>query len=141
VRHGETDWNAEARLQGQRDVPLNSFGRVQAEEAGARLRGLVPNYEGLDYVASPLGRARGTMELMRAAIFLPPESYRIDDRLKELSFGSWEGLTWKEVAPARRIGRPSAPGRNGLSFRPAGRATPCWPRGSRRPSPISPVMR
>ena len=34
IRHGETDWNAEARLQGQRDVPLNDFGRVQAEEVG-----------------------------------------------------------------------------------------------------------
>ena len=78
-------------------MPLNGFGRIQAEEAGGRLRGIVLDYEGLDYVASPLGRARDTMELMRAAIFLPPKSYRIDDRLKELSFGSWEGLTWREV--------------------------------------------
>ncbi|HEX2265287.1 MAG TPA: histidine phosphatase family protein, partial [Solirubrobacterales bacterium] len=97
MRHGETDWNTEARLQGQREVPLNSFGRVQAEEVGVKLRGLIPDYEGLDYVASPLGRARATMELMRAAISLSPESYRVDERLTELSFGSWEGLTWKEI--------------------------------------------
>jgi broad specificity phosphatase PhoE len=61
VRHGETDWNAEARLQGQQDVPLNAFGRVQAEEAGARLRALAPGYANLDYVASPLSRTRETM--------------------------------------------------------------------------------
>ena len=72
IRHGETDWNVEARLQGQRDVPLNDFGRVQAEEAGARLRGLVPAFEDLDYVASPLSRTRETMERMREAIALHP---------------------------------------------------------------------
>lgn len=97
IRHGETDWNAEARLQGQRDIPLNARGRVQAEEAGARLRELVPHYERLDYVASPLGRARETMERMRAAVSLDPAVYRADDRLKELTFGGWEGLTWNEV--------------------------------------------
>jgi broad specificity phosphatase PhoE len=97
IRHGETDWNAEARLQGQRDIPLNDFGRVQAEEAGARLRGLVLHYEDLDYVASPLSRTRETMELMREAIGLPPRVYRQDERLKELTFGEWEGLTWKEI--------------------------------------------
>jgi broad specificity phosphatase PhoE len=97
VRHGETDWNAEARLQGQRDVPLNDFGRVQAEEAGAKLRALVSRFEDLDYVASPLGRTRETMELMREAIGLHPTFYRTDERLRELTFGAWEGLTWKEV--------------------------------------------
>jgi broad specificity phosphatase PhoE len=97
VRHGETDWNAEARLQGQQDVPLNAFGRVQAEEAGARLRALVPGYADLDYVASPLSRTRETMELLRRTLGLDPTLYRTDERLKELSFGSWEGLTWKEL--------------------------------------------
>ncbi len=97
VRHGETDWNAEARLQGQQDVPLNAFGRVQAEGAGARLRELVSRYAEFDYVASPLSRTRETMERLRAALGLEPASYRLDERLKELSFGSWEGLTWREV--------------------------------------------
>src|SRR3954454_16381515 len=82
IRHGETDWNAEARLQGQRDIPLNDFGRVQAEEAGARLRALVLHYADLDYVASPLSRTRDTMELMREAIGLAPRVYREDERLK-----------------------------------------------------------
>jgi broad specificity phosphatase PhoE len=97
IRHGETDWNAEARLQGQRDVPLNDFGRVQAEEAGRRLRELVERPDGLDYVASPLGRTRETMERLREAIGLDPSAYRTDERLKELTFGAWEGLTWREV--------------------------------------------
>jgi broad specificity phosphatase PhoE len=97
VRHGETDWNVEARLQGQHDIPLNDFGRVQAEEAAARLRGLVPHYGGLDYVASPLGRTRETMERLRATLGLPPAGYRLDARLKELTFGDWEGLTWQEI--------------------------------------------
>ena len=97
VRHGETDWNVEARLQGQRDVPLNDLGRVQAEEAGHRLKGLVDTPEDLDYVASPLGRTRETMERLRAAIALDSAAYRTDDRLKELTFGAWEGMTWKEI--------------------------------------------
>ena len=93
VRHGETDWNAEARLQGQRDIPLNPRGRVQAEEAGLRLRRLVGRVEDLDYVASPLGRTRDTMERLRGALGLDPSAYRLDDRLVELTFGDWEGLT------------------------------------------------
>ncbi|MET0743284.1 MAG: histidine phosphatase family protein [Microvirga sp.] len=97
IRHGETDWNLEGRLQGQKDIPLNDVGRVQAEEAGRRLRALVPRYEDLDYVCSPMTRTRETMEILREAIGLHPGSYRLDERLVELTFGDWEGLTWKEV--------------------------------------------
>ena len=117
VRHGETDWNTEARLQGQRDVPLNAIGRVQAEEAGARLRALAPSFAELDYVASPLVRARDTMERLRTTLGLPGETYRIDDRLKELSFGSWEGLTWREVR-AREANQARARSRDKWSFVP-----------------------
>jgi probable phosphoglycerate mutase len=97
VRHGETDWNAEGRLQGQRDIPLNALGREQAGIAGRTLASLVPYVGDLDFVASPLGRTRETMERLRAAIGLPPEAYALDARLKEITFGSWEGLTWPEV--------------------------------------------
>jgi probable phosphoglycerate mutase len=97
IRHGETDWNLEGRLQGQKDIPLNDLGRVQAEEAGRRLRNLVPLFEDLDYVASPMLRTRETMERLREAIGLYPNHYRLDDRLVELTFGAWEGMTWKEV--------------------------------------------
>ena len=101
VRHGETDWNRERRLQGQHDIPLNALGRTQAVRCGALMRELlakgnlpVPDY---DYVSSPLGRARETMELMRGAMGLEPASYRTDARLMEMSFGRWEGFTYADL--------------------------------------------
>jgi broad specificity phosphatase PhoE len=100
IRHGETDWNLEGRLQGQRDIPLNDVGRVQAEEAARKLQALVPHVEDLAYVASPMTRTRETMEILRRTLGLHPEVYKLDERLVELTFGSWEGMTWKEVRKA-----------------------------------------
>jgi len=101
VRHGETDWNVERRLQGQRDIPLNALGRVQASRCGVILRDLLARSgraaAEYDYVSSPLGRARETMELMRAEIGLDCERYRTDARLLEMSFGRWEGFTFAEL--------------------------------------------
>ena len=97
VRHGETDWNVEGRLQGQQDVPLNGRGRDQAEAVGRVLKRDYPQVLGYAFVASPLLRARETMELMRGAMQVDPASYRIDARLKELTFGAWEGFTWDEM--------------------------------------------
>ncbi len=97
IRHGETDWNAEGRLQGQRDVPLNARGRRQADEVGAVLAHIAPGSPDLPFVASPMARTRETMERLRRAIGLDPLDYTTDDRLKELTFGRWEGLTWREV--------------------------------------------
>ena len=97
IRHGQTDWNAEWRLQGQQNIPLNDTGRQQARENGVRLRALVDSFEGYDFVASPLDRARETMELARGAACLDPLTYRIDDRLKEICFGDWEGYTGREI--------------------------------------------
>jgi broad specificity phosphatase PhoE len=117
IRHGETDWNAEGRLQGQRDIPLNDLGRVQAEEAGVILKGLVPQVEDLDWWVSPLFRTRETAERAREAIGLHPTYYKTDERLKELTFGTWEGMTWKEV-------RRSDPGRANLRERDKWGAVP-----------------
>ena len=102
VRHGETDYNAEGRLQGQRDTPLNGKGREQARAVGRSLKKLFPaRIAGLDaaeaFVASPLTRACETMELARAAMGLTPSRYLRDPTLMELSFGDWEGLTWPEI--------------------------------------------
>jgi probable phosphoglycerate mutase len=111
LRHGETDWNVERRLQGQHDVPLNETGRRQAARAGGRIRAMeaaFPRIDKLPYIASPLGRACETMEIARAAMGLDPHAYARDERLKELSFGRWEGLTWPEVqadAPNLAFGR------------------------------------
>jgi broad specificity phosphatase PhoE len=49
------------------------------------------------FFASPLERARETMELVREAMGLPPKPYRLDEALMEIAFGDWEGLTWAEV--------------------------------------------
>ena len=101
VRHGETDWNRERRLQGQHDIPLNTLGRTQAQRCGALLKELLSKsgtpVADYDYVSSPLGRARETMELMRTAMGLDPAAYRTDARLMEMSFGRWEGFTYAEL--------------------------------------------
>src|SRR5437016_4548078 len=94
IRHGETDWNREGRLQGQREIPINANGRAQARRCGEILHDLLARepQTTLDFVASPLGRARATMELARVALGLDPQSYRVDERLTEISFGNWEGF-------------------------------------------------
>jgi broad specificity phosphatase PhoE len=101
ARHGETDWNAERRLQGQHDIPLNALGRLQASRCGALLRDLLARrgraISAYDYVSSPLGRARETMELIRSSLGLEPGGYRTDMRLMEMSFGRWEGYTFAEL--------------------------------------------
>jgi broad specificity phosphatase PhoE len=97
LRHGETDWNAEGRLQGQRDVPLNETGRSQARRNGELLKMSVPDIGSFDFVASPLGRARETMEIARRALGLDPGGYRTDERLREATFGRWEGFTTEEI--------------------------------------------
>jgi broad specificity phosphatase PhoE len=101
VRHGLTDWNVAGRLQGHRDVPLNDVGRSQALQC-ARLLGDLFERDShaaasFGYVSSPLVRARETMEIMRKALGLDAARYATDDRLTEIGFGEWEGLTYEEV--------------------------------------------
>jgi broad specificity phosphatase PhoE len=102
IRHGETDYNREGRLQGQQDTPLNPKGREQASAVGRALRKLAgAEMAALDaasaFVASPFERTRRTMELARTAMGFDPAAYALDDRLKELTFGEWEGSTWPEI--------------------------------------------
>ena len=97
VRHGQTDWNAEGRLQGQADTDLNATGRAQASRNGELLRELVADPSGFDFVSSPLRRTRQTMERIRAAMGLPEDGYRTDARLMELHFGDWQGHTFAEL--------------------------------------------
>src|SRR5262245_21948808 len=98
VRHGETDWNRAQRYQGQRDIPLNDTGRAQARRNGTLLRELLgPLARTIDYVASPLQRARETMEIIRRELALPARNYRTDDRLREIDYGHWAGQLWNEL--------------------------------------------
>jgi broad specificity phosphatase PhoE len=101
IRHGETAWNAAGRFQGTRDIPLNELGRSQALAAGAILLGLLARdghaASAVPYVASPLGRARLTMELVRKVLKLPAAGYAVDERLQEIGYGQWEGLTLPQM--------------------------------------------
>ena len=96
VRHGETEWNLARRYQGWGDSPLTARGVGQAEAIGLRLRSL-PEAEGAPVVASPLGRARRTAELIQAARG-DPRPVALDERLKEISIGDWDGLDRDEIA-------------------------------------------
>ncbi|WP_242338472.1 MULTISPECIES: histidine phosphatase family protein [Anaeromyxobacter] len=109
VRHGETDWNAAGRWQGQTDVPLNATGRAQALALAARLRA-----EGVRAIAtSDLCRARGTAEIVGEALGL--EVAFVDADLRERAYGHWEGLTRCECERrfpeewARHVSDPRAP--------------------------------
>jgi probable phosphoglycerate mutase len=97
LRHGETDWNVEGRLQGQHDVPINAKGREQARHNGQTVARVLPEVVTFDFLASPLSRARETMEIARQAMGLDPAGYQVDDRLKELTFGDWEGFTYRDI--------------------------------------------
>ncbi|TJV53640.1 MAG: histidine phosphatase family protein [Mesorhizobium sp.] len=111
ARHGQTQWNAEGRLQGQADTDINAFGRAQATRNGRRLAEFVANPAEFDFVASPMRRTRETMELMRAAMGLDPLAYRTEPRLVELSFGDWQGFTFAELEarhPGSTHGRRAA---------------------------------
>lgn len=89
-RHGQTLWNVERRFQGHTDVPLDPDGRVQAERAAARLAALEPTA----IVSSDLSRATVTAQALASRVDLP---VAVDDRLRERSGGSWEGLTGEEI--------------------------------------------
>jgi broad specificity phosphatase PhoE len=104
IRHGETAWNAAGRLQGVQDIPLNDLGRRQAAQAGNILADLFArdgcDKSSLPFVASPLIRARSTMELVRGELKLVPADYALDDRLREIAYGQWEGSTLPEMQAA-----------------------------------------
>ncbi|RIV35629.1 histidine phosphatase family protein [Micromonospora radicis] len=90
-RHGNTDWNAASRVQGQTDVALNDLGREQARTAAPLLAALRPDA----VVASDLSRAADTAAALAALTGLPVRS---DARLRERHFGRWQGLLLTEAA-------------------------------------------
>jgi broad specificity phosphatase PhoE len=115
ARHGETDWNRQLRWQGGTDIPLNDAGRAQAAELAERLRALAP----ARVHASDLARARETGEIVAARLGAP--FLGTDPRLRERSFGLFEGLTqgecqtlhpehWRRYLADRRILPPGAEG-------------------------------
>ena len=115
-RHGETVWNAERRAQGHLDSPLTATGREQARIMGQvlarelRLAGYEPSR--VVVRASPLGRVRETLAIAAAAAGLSHDPGSLDHRLREVSWGDWDGLTiaeiearWPDAIAARRRDR------------------------------------
>lgn len=90
LRHGETAWNVDSRIQGQLDVPLNELGRWQARRLGRALA-----EEGISVLyASDLGRAFETAQAVSSAIGVPVIA---EPGLRERGFGIFEGQTFKEI--------------------------------------------
>ena len=97
VRHGETDWNADGRLQGQTDRPLSDFGRRQAR----RLADELADEELEAIYSSDLSRARETAEIVAERLGLPVV---LDPDLREKDWGTWEGLTAVERERVEFVG-------------------------------------
>jgi broad specificity phosphatase PhoE len=105
LRHGETDWNAAKRYQGQTDIPLNDRGRAQAARNGRVLAEVLgPRMHELRFIASPLLRTAETMQIARREMGLEPEPFEREDRLKEIHFGDWEGQLWDELPAIDPVG-------------------------------------
>lgn len=101
-RHGETSWNAERRAQGHLDSPLTEAGRSQAQAMGEMLalELRMAGYQPSDVVvrASPLGRVRATLAIAAEAAGLSHhDGDCFDHRLREMSWGEWDGLTGPEI--------------------------------------------
>ena len=109
LRHGETDWNKNQRLQGHRDIPLNAVGHHQAIDAAPSIVALRPSVDGV------VGSAARPRDRLGGSVLTGIEA-TVDERLRETSMGLWEGLTRDEViaswpgsgtggAPRRRMPR------------------------------------
>ncbi len=100
IRHGETDWNKQKRRQGRRDIPLNGDGRAQMQHCGQSLKGLSPDA----IVASPLGRAVESAEIIADALGFDRADIRREDGLIERDFGDVDGMTAAELKAYRARG-------------------------------------
>ena len=103
VRHGQTDWNRDGRIQGRSDIPLNDTGRQQARETGQALR--ARRFDGI--YASPLMRAFETAAIIAAELGMPaPVAV---PGLEERSYGRAEGMTGAEIRAAFGENRADVP--------------------------------
>lgn len=136
LRHGETLWNVEGRIQGGRDSALSPRGEAQARAMGRTLARLMNGRADVAMVASPLGRTRQTAALVAEAIGYDPARIAYDDRLREITWGDWDGFTRAEIearwpgSMAPRYGEPVGHWNhcppNGESFASAGTRARDW---------------
>ena len=98
LRHGETAWNTERRMQGSKNSDLTPRGCVQALAMGRTLKAELEREPGPTiFLRSPLGRTRETSEIVGRELGIASGEWREDIRLAELSYGTWEGFSWAEI--------------------------------------------
>jgi broad specificity phosphatase PhoE len=97
VRHGETTWNLEGRMQGHLDAPLTARGLREARRDGAALRGLIEGDAPYTLIFSPMGRTRETAKIIAEETRPYVHRERSDGRLREVSWGDWDGLTIAQI--------------------------------------------
>ena len=97
LRHGETVWNSERRVQGRLDSPLTALGMEQARRCGERLRPLLDPADGYRLISSPLGRALQTASIIAETLGGAMTDISTDEQLTEMAWGRWDGLTAAEI--------------------------------------------
>ena len=98
LRHGETAWNTERRMQGRKDSPLTERGRTQALAMGRTLKAELARHPGpTAFWRSPLGRVRETLLLAAGEAGLVHDETCHDRRLREMSWGDWDGFNLAEI--------------------------------------------
>ncbi|AHV96707.1 histidine phosphatase family protein [Paenibacillus sabinae] len=100
IRHGETDWNKQGRIQGIQDIGLNERGIGQIQEASRRLRERMNVHA---VISSPLRRARESAHILASVYGL---SIKVDSRFAERSFGELEGKALEEIRTVFQIANP-----------------------------------
>ncbi len=97
IRHGETKFNVAGRFQGQNDSGLTERGVLQARANAVEIARRSGQATNLHFVSSPLGRTLKTSQLVCEVLGFPFAQVQTDDRLKEMHYGAWQGMTEFEI--------------------------------------------
>lgn len=93
VRHGETEGNSKGLYEGKKEVSINENGRKQSKKLG----NLLKDYKFSKVYCSPQKRCKETLDIIIETIDFKPEFIEYKEELKEIDFGLWEGLSYKEI--------------------------------------------
>ncbi|MGM9986972.1 MAG: histidine phosphatase family protein [Bacillaceae bacterium] len=97
IRHGETVFNKQGKYQGELDSPLTLEGMEQVKNIARLLKVLIDDPNEWEIISSPLGRAMQSTGIICETIGFDVDKVTTDERLKEVTVGSWAGLTTKEI--------------------------------------------
>lgn len=120
IRHGQTEWNREGRIQGHGNSVLTELGRTQAAAYGRLLADRFTPLAPFALYRSPAGRCAETTALAAAAAGLDAGAFTIDERLKEKGYGRWEGMTRPEIARAGDVDELAGMDADAWGHRPPG---------------------